>query len=417
MSTLASRSRSALTGLHSAATQATHSIAAILERVDWLVLPMLAFGVSRLVIFIAALLGDTFLITEEGHWVADPNSPFLSFWAKWDSQWYVQIARDGYWFQPLQQSNVAFFPLYPLYMRLVARFVGGNLILSGFLVSNIALLLALIYLYRLTVLELGDRPSAQRAVFYAAFFPTAFFFNAVYTESLFFLLTIGTMYHARHQQWLAAAVFGLLAAATRNLGILMWAMVMWEWLRHNGWRITQAYRLSAWRNLWNGLRRHWFELLIIAAIPLGLLLYMVFLSSNFGRPFAFVEVQAAWNRQNIGPIAVLARDIGKLMEPQVARWYFTSMLNVGAFFFALALVPFIWHKLGEGYAIYVLLLLLVPMTSSTQSVIRYVLPIFPIYIVLGWWGRRSAVDHTLLASFALLLGVLTSIFVNWYFIA
>ncbi|MCB0054334.1 MAG: hypothetical protein KDE24_32850, partial [Caldilinea sp.] len=96
---------------------------------------------------------------------------------------------------------------------------------------------------------------------------------------------------------------------------------------------------------------------------------------------------------------------------------FTSMLNVGAFFFALALVPFIWHKLGEGYAIYVLLLLLVPMTSSTQSVIRYVLPIFPIYIVLGWWGRRSAVDHTLLASFALLLGVLTSIFVNWYFIA
>ncbi|MCB0054335.1 MAG: hypothetical protein KDE24_32855, partial [Caldilinea sp.] len=169
------------------------------------------------------------------------------------------------------------------YMRLVARFVGGNLILSGFLVSNIALLLALIYLYRLTVLELGDRPSAQRAVFYAAFFPTAFFFNAVYTESLFFLLTIGTMYHARRQQWLAAAVFGLLATATRNLGVLMWAMVMWEWLRHNGWRITQAYRLSAWRNLWNGLRRHWFELLIIAVIPLGLLLYMAFLNSNFGR--------------------------------------------------------------------------------------------------------------------------------------
>ncbi len=417
MSTVASRGRSALTGLQSAVTQAAHSVAASLERVDWLVLPVLAFGVSRLVIFIAAWLGDTFLITEEGHWIADPNSPFLSFWAKWDSQWYVEIARDGYWYQPLQQSNVAFFPLYPLYMRLVARFVGDNLILSGFLVSNAALLFALVYLYRLTVLELGDRPSAQRAVFYAAFFPTAFFFNAVYTESLFFLLTIATMYHARRQQWLAATIFGLLAAATRNLGVLMWAMVMWEWLRHNGWRITQAYRLSAWRSLWSGLRRHWFELLIIAAIPLGLLLYMAFLSTNFGRPFAFVEVQAAWNRENIGPIAVLARDIGKLMEPQVARWYFTSMLNVGAFFFALALVPFIWHKLGEGYAIYVLLLLLVPMTSSTQSVIRYVLPIFPIYILLGWWGRRSAIDHALLASFAALLGVLTSIFVNWYFVA
>ncbi len=417
MSTLVSRGRSALTELHGATTQAGHGIAAVLARLDWLLLPALAFGLSRLLIFAVAWLGDTFLVTEEGHWVADPNSPFLSFWAKWDSQWYVQIARDGYWFQPLQQSNVAFFPLYPLSMRLVAKVMGGNLILAGFLVSNAALLLALIYLYRLTVLEVGDRPSAQRAVFYAAFFPTAFFFNAVYTESLFFLLTIATMYHARRQQWLAAAVFGLLAAATRNLGVLMWALVMWEWLRHNGWRITQAYRMSAWRNLWNGLRRHWFELLIIAAIPLGLLLYVAFLKLNFGRPFAFVEVQAAWNRENIGPIAVLARDLAKLMEPQVARWYLTSLLNVGAFFLVLALVPFIWQKLGEGYAIYVLILLLIPMASSTQSIIRYLLPIFPIYILLGWWGRRSAVDHAILTSFAVLLGVLTSIFVNWYFVA
>ena len=56
-------------------------------------------------------------------------------------------------------------------------------------------------------------------------------------------------------------------------------------------------------------------------------------------------------------------------------------------------------------------------TSSTQSVIRYALPIFPIYILLGWWGRRSAVDHTILTSCAVLLGVLTAIFVNWYFVA
>ena len=84
-----------------------------LERVDWLVQPAIAFGLSRLLIFAAAILGDVFLPTEPGHWVADPNSPFLSLWAKWDSQWYIQIARDGYWFQPFQMSNVAFFPLYP----------------------------------------------------------------------------------------------------------------------------------------------------------------------------------------------------------------------------------------------------------------------------------------------------------------
>ena len=104
-------------------------------------------------------------------------------------------------------------------------------------------------------------------------------------------------------------------------------------------------------------------------------------------------------------------------HPNVAAATDFGQTEDGAFFLVLALVPFIWQKLGEGYAIYVLILLLIPMASSTQSIIRYLLPIFPIYILLGWWGRRSAVDHAILTSFAVLLGVLTSIFVNWYFVA
>ena len=389
---------------------------ALLTRLDWLVLPLLAFGLSRLMIFFVAYVGDTYFATVGDHWIADANSPFLSMWAKWDSQWYVQIATTGYAFHPGQMSNVAFFPMYPIAMRVVARLLDVNVVLAGFLVSNVTFLLA-IYLYRLAVLELGDRPAAQRTIFYIAFFPTAFFFNAIYTESLFLFLTVATMYYARRRRWLFAAAFGLMASATRNIGVLMWGLVMWEWLRSNGWRITTMHRRISWVSLWKGVRRHWDQVLIIALIPFGLILYMLFLRNNFGSPTAFIEVQSAWNRENVGPIVILLNDIQRVLDVQVKQWYFLLFFNVVSSLFGLAMVPFVWRRLGEGYALYILILLLVPLASSTGSVPRYLLPLFPIFIVLGAWGRRSAIDHTLLAIFAMLLTMAVTIFVNWMFVA
>ncbi|MFN8442648.1 MAG: mannosyltransferase family protein [Caldilineaceae bacterium] len=386
-------------------------------QMDWLFQPALVFALSRLLIFGVGLIGDVFLATAENHWVADPSSLFLSMWAKWDSQWYVQIARDGYTFQPLGQSNVAFFPLYPLLMRLLALALGGNFVFAGFLISMSAFFVALIVLYQLAQLELKDRDAARRTLYYLAFFPTAFFFHAVYTESLFLLLALSATYFARKQQWAIAAACGLLAAATRNLGIVLWGLVMWEWLRHHGWRITQIHRRQTWLNLWRAIKRHWSEPLLLAAIPVGLLLYIFFLKLNFERPFAFIEAQAAWGRQNIGPLAVLYKEIIYLPNFKMNMGGVLHILNLMVTLSVLATIPFIWRKLGEGYALYVLILLLVPISSALMSVIRYVLTLFPVFILLGGWGRHAWVDRFLLTVFAALLGVLTTVFVNWYFIA
>ena len=396
------------------------------QRLDWLLQPALAFSASRLLIFLVAIVGDTFLETEPGHWIADPNSPFFSLWAKWDSQWYVQIAREGYWFQPLQQSNVAFFPLYPLLTRLTAPLVGDNLVRAGFVVSNLAFFLGLIFLYRLTALLLSEqtslersavRAASQRTIFYMAFFPTAFFYSAIYTESLFLLLSVATAYFARQQRWFLAAAAGLLAATTRNLGVLLWALVLWEWLRFHGWHLEKIHRRTTWRNLWIGVKNHWYEVIVISVIPVGLFLYMAFLQMNFARPLAFVEVQAAWGRQNIGPVAVVIREVRALADFTLTKGNLSRLLNLGAFLTSLALVPFIWRRLGAGYALYTLVFLLLPATSGLQSMIRYVLPLFPIFILLGYWGRHSSLDRVLLASFSVLLGLMTTIFANWVFIA
>ncbi len=383
---------------------------------DWLTIPLLAFTLSRLLIFGAGILGDTMLPTEEGHWVADESSPFLSMWAKWDSQYYVDIATNGYWFRPGQQSNVAFFPLYPMTVQVLSKLFDGKIILTGFLVSNLAFFGALIFFYLLTELELGS-DSAKRAVYYLAFFPTSFFFSAVYTESMFVFLSIATMYFARKHQWIWAAVFGILTAATRNLGILMWALVLWEWLRAQGWVFLAMHKKQTWLNLWAGFKKNWFEVVIISLIPLGMLVFIYFLKVNFDRPLAFIEVQAAWGRENVGPVAVLQKNIMGLMEGEINKGWLTRFWNVSFYLFFLAMVPFIWHKLGEGYAIFVLIMLFVPSASAIGSIIRYLLTQFPAFMMMAWWGCDDRVDRVFNFTFTTLLGVFVVIFVNWIFVA
>lgn len=383
---------------------------------EWITIPLYAFLLSRLLIFGAGILGDTMLPTEEGHWIADEQSPFLSMWAKWDSQYYVDIATNGYWFRPGQQSNVAFFPLYPMTVKVFSNFFDGNLILTGFLISNLAFFGGLIFLYLLTELELGS-DSAKRAVYYLAFFPTSFFFSSVYTESMFIFLSIATMYFARKHQWMWAATFGILTAATRNLGILMWALVLWEWMRAQGWAFLSMHKKETWLNLWNGFKQHWFELVVISLIPLGMLVFIYFLKVNFDRPLAFIEVQAAWGRENIGPFAVLKNNITGLLNNEVNKGWLTRFWNVTFYLLFLIMVPFIWVKLGEGYAIFVLIMLFVPSSSAIGSVIRYLLTQFPVFMLMGWWGKDERVDRIFNFTFATLLGVFVVIFVNWVFVA
>jgi Gpi18-like mannosyltransferase len=382
----------------------------------WLTYPLLAFAVTRLIIFGAGFLGSVMIPAESGHWVADPDSAFLNTWAKWDSQYYVDIATDGYWYQPEQRSNVAFFPLYPILMRITAKFLGGNLILAGFVVSNLAFLAGLIYLFLLTELEL-DTGSAQRVVFYLAIFPTSFFYSSVYTESVFLLLSVACMYYARRRAWAAAALFGLLASTTRNLGVLLWGLVLWEWLRVQGWRIAWMFRSEAWAGLLSGLRQRWVELLVISIIPFGLLSYMAFLQQNFERPLAFIETQSAFGRENIGPVAVIQKNVTAIIHDEVNKGWMTRVWNTITLLLFLALIPYIWIKFGEGYAIFALLQLLVPASSTTGSIIRYVLTIFPAFMLIADWGRHRWFDRTLSTAFAVLLGVFTILFASWIFVA
>ena len=93
-------------------------------------------------------------------------------------------------------------------------------LIAALLVSNVAFLGALLALFALTADAFGERV-ARRAIVVAALFPTAFFFLAPYTESLFLFLSILAFRAARWDRWGHVAVTGALAALTRSVGILL----------------------------------------------------------------------------------------------------------------------------------------------------------------------------------------------------
>ena len=152
-----------------------------------------------------------------------------SAFERWDALWFLRIAEDGY---AEDDGSAAFFPLYPMAVRAVSTVIGGHPLPAALLVSNVAFLLALTVVYLLTRVEFDDE-TARRSTLYMSVWPTAFFFIAPYSESLFLVLAAGSVLCARLGKWPLAGILGALAGATRSIGIVLVGVLAVEaWLQH-----------------------------------------------------------------------------------------------------------------------------------------------------------------------------------------
>src|SRR5665213_2518691 len=183
----------------------------------------LTFLMTRLPLLAIAELAAMVIGQRPGVHYAASTNPLLAVWRRWDAEHYLYIAKFGY-----SGTEAAFFPLYPLLLRIAAALTGSQLS-AGLIISNAASFLAMLYLYKLIEHEY-NRHVAQRATFYVSIFPTAIFFSAVYSESLFLFLTVASFYYVRERRWVLAGAFGFLAALTRSEGVLLAAPLFIEWV-------------------------------------------------------------------------------------------------------------------------------------------------------------------------------------------
>src|SRR5688572_24824970 len=169
----------------------------------------------------------------QGFTVLEQPNPFWDRFARFDSGWYAGIASGGYKYVEGRPNNLAFFPLYPQLMGGFGRLFGGTLkdfYFAGIAISWLSFALAMALLYRLARLDLPHH-AAARTTIYAAIFPSAYFFGAVYSESLFFLTLVGAAFALRTQRWAAAAIAAAAMTATRVNGVMFLpalALIGWQ---------------------------------------------------------------------------------------------------------------------------------------------------------------------------------------------
>ncbi|MBX6341980.1 MAG: hypothetical protein IRY97_05935 [Thermomicrobiaceae bacterium] len=390
--------------------------------------PVTAFAVHLALVFAVASAGVAwfvqrpivpavgyYLLPMQGlaHYLIEPLR-------NWDGFWYTLIAERGYEAHP---ATAAFWPLYPLLLNVVQSFTDWSIPLAGVVVSNVAFLGALVLLYRLVRLDYGEAV-AGRTVWLLALFPTAYYFSAVYTESLFLLLTVAAVYYARTAHWGRAAVAAFLAGLTRNTGVLVLLPVGLLLVRRYGWHP----------------RGWWREGLQVACAALAPLLFLWHLDSVWGDPLLTVHVQKQWLRYQAMPWDTIATGIRRVDLSWLDRLIASpSWATLTAFpvrhnfaesqfydvFITLLFLPlalYMLRRIRFEYSLYALIAFVLPMFSPSQvhplmSMPRFVLVLFPFFIALARLLRNRWLYGAALALSVIQFAGLLIQFSTWFWVA
>jgi hypothetical protein len=375
------------------------------------------FALSRLLFLGVGAVAAAYL-----PWADPPSGPqepsgFLSYWAHWDGAWYTEIATEGY--DARAPASTAFFPVFPMIMR-VGSALGGGPALWGILISLVATTFALYFLYRIAE-KFRGKDTARATTLTFAFFPTAFFLNAPFTEALFVASAAGAYWSAYvRRDMLLAGLLGALAAATRNSGVLLLIPLLYEWLRHR--------EEFGWRGLWE-----------MALVPTGLLGYMASLWVRFGDPMIFAQAQTDyWGRELTNPLTTFeeawiaaGESMSYLLDPAPLfldpsagpTLEASGAVNVAFLILFLILMGIGFAVLPPGLSMFSFVVMLVHILTPSPLIPllglpRFVLEAFPLFLVLGLLLSRSrlALGAWLLVSGGLGMA-LTTLFVTWRWVA
>ena len=221
---------------------------------------------------------------------------FIYSLSNFDGVYYLKIAKDGY-----QQFEQAFFPLYPLLIRIITFFT-KNYLISGLLISNLCFIFA-VFLFK-KYLEKINQYSLWVLIF-LFLFPTSFFFITVYTESLFFVFLVLFFYFFSQKKYFLATIAGFFASLTRINGILL----------------IIPFFLVFFQKIKN--KKIDFSLLFYSLIIIfGLFSYMLYLLKTTGDPFLFFNSQKVFGAN---------RSTNLILLPQVyfryLKIFFTASFN------------------------------------------------------------------------------------------
>jgi len=413
-------------------------------RVAWQVL-----WSSRAAVWAAGLLGLLWLGEAPNARQFDPGAltrPFAPFGdllvapaARWDAVWYLSIARDGY-ADSVDGAKAAFYPLYPLLTKALGWAIGSNL-LAAMAISLASFFGALVLLHKLAALELGER-GARHTLLLVAFFPAAFFFSAVYAESLFLLFSVAAILSARRGLWMWAGIAAALATLTRNSGAVLLVPLLLIFLYGPREDAPPRPAGASGRSRWAPRYPPTPQLLWLALVPAALGAYLAYCGIVLDDLFAPFSAQGLWGRHLVplGGVWDGARaawlGLRQLVHGASTPVYFgeaggdpfanagQNLILFGFLVFALVALVGALRRLPLAYGSYALVALVLTLSypvdaQPLMSLPRFVAVLFPLHMWLAArLGERGdvAVERAVAVS-AVLLGLLAAQFARWGFVA
>ena len=307
----------------------------------------------------------------------------LGCWQRFDTLWYLHIAAHGYDLP----ASVVFFPLYPGLIR-VGSYVMPP-IAAALLISTVAFFFLFWGLYELLRAEVPS-PLAANAVILMAVWPASFIFLAGYAESLLLALIVWSLVMAQHGWWKRAAVLGVAAALTKATGAVVFVPLLVMAVRRR--------QITAWPTL---------------AVPLGSLTFLSWLHQTGRDPISSVYTQY-WHTSVAMPWQTLGAGLVIF-----SRTHSTLLaVNLVALTVCCGLV--VASRMKAEYWLYAAAVVLLCLTKMTdpplQSMLRYLLIVFPVYVGLArgldrpWLKKRFGLACAVL--FAANLGLLW-LFLGW----
>jgi hypothetical protein len=307
---------------------------------------------------------------------------WLKVWLRWDSGWYVRIIRDGYSYAdctapgvPCPQASIAFLPGYPLAVRALTS-LGAPLSVASFVVTHVALVLALWGLLLLGQQLLGERSASSRAAVAMLAFPSAIFLSVGYAEVVFLALGIWGLVFLERGRVLPAAVLLTLGALTRSQGMLLLGAVGLVALARREWRVVLA---------------------VGGFGAAGIGAYLAWQHVTFHDALAFLHARRGWGFVEGRAAADIIREHWE--RTKAGALHLEGWLDFAAIPWLAVVAVAAWRKLGARYGLFAALVLLVPLAQGqVWALSRIALCVFPGFLLLGAWTRSRVVALGLLAG-------------------
>lgn len=341
-------------------------------------------------------------------WSGVPGVPaLLAHTFKFDAGWYAGIAQQGY---TVSKSAPAFYPLFPLLVYLFSKVLHVNVSIAAFGINLVAGYAACYYLYMLASDYLKNKKAAFTALLLFLFFPAAYFMHAMYGEALFCALTFGAFYYARKRKWWTANILVAFVTASRLPGLVVAGAIGVEYLSYiefNYKKIKPA-------------------ILSFLLAPLGFVAYSAYLKHLLNDPLAMFHAYnyGEWAYQKINfNLLSSARNQAHfikqlLLDSKIrnATRLFDEVLAFGAWILlGIAAVWAYLKKMPLSFLAFMVgnFILLGAHTTYTSDN-RYILAIFPMYLLLAGWleDQEAWVSQLVIALSSTFMILLYVLFVN-----